>query len=105
MAGQLAPPAQLTEFYGLWTFATRLASTLGPLSYGAITWATGGHQRVAIAATAVLFLLGLLLLWPVDMAPGRARAPYGVVRGADRAVSRPSARRVWRCPTSAGPRR
>ena len=74
MAGLLAPPAQLAEFYGLWTFATRLASILGPLSYGAITWATGGNQRVAIAATAVLFLLGLLLLWPVDMARGRERA-------------------------------
>ncbi len=74
MAGLLAPPAQLAEFYGLWTFATRLASILGPLSYGAITWATGGNQRVAIAATAVLFLLGLLLLWPVDVARGRERA-------------------------------
>ncbi len=74
MAGLLAPPAQLAEFYGLWTFATRLASILGPLSYGAITWVTGGNQRVAIAATAVLFLLGLLLLWPVDMARGRERA-------------------------------
>ena len=74
MAGLLAPPAQLAEFYGLWTFATRLASILGPLSYGAITWATGGNQRVAIAATAALFLLGLLLLWPVDMARGRERA-------------------------------
>lgn len=77
MAGLLAPPAQLAEFYGLWTFATRLASILGPLSYGAITWATGGNQRVAIAATAVLFLLGLLLLWPVDMARGRERALLG----------------------------
>ena len=74
IAGLLAPPAQLAEFYGLWTFATRLASILGPLSYGAITWATGGNQRVAIASTAVLFLLGLLLLWPVDMARGRERA-------------------------------
>jgi UMF1 family MFS transporter len=74
MAGLLAPPTQLAEFYGLWTFATRLATILGPLSYGAITWATGGNQRVAIAATAVLFLLGLFLLWPVDMARGRARA-------------------------------
>ncbi len=74
IAGLLAPPTQLAEFYGLWTFATRLATILGPLSYGAITWATGGNQRVAIAATAVLFLLGLILLWPVDMARGRERA-------------------------------
>lgn len=77
MAGLLAPPAQLAEFFGLWAFATRLASILGPLSYGAITWATGGNQRVAIAATALLFLAGLLLLWPVDMTRGRQRALQG----------------------------
>lgn len=74
MAGMLAPPAQLGEFFGLWTFATRLASILGPLSYGAITWMTGGNQRLAIGFTAVMFLVGLLLLLPVNMARGRARA-------------------------------
>lgn len=77
MAGLLAPPSHLAEFFGLWTFATRLASILGPLSYGAITWATGGNQRVAIGATTLLFALGLLLLWPVDMARGRQRALQG----------------------------
>jgi UMF1 family MFS transporter len=81
MVGLLAPPAQLAEFYGLWTVATRFASILGPLSYGAITWATGGNHRVAIAATALLFLLGLLLLLPVNMARGRARALQGHVAG------------------------
>lgn len=74
MAGVLAPPARLAEFYGLWTFAIRLASILGPLSYGAITWATGGNQRLAIGFTAVLFLVGLALLQPVDMQRGRQRA-------------------------------
>jgi UMF1 family MFS transporter len=74
MAGILAPPSQLAEFYGLWTFATRLASILGPLSYGLITWVTGGNHRIAIASTALLFLIGLVLLQPVNMARGRARA-------------------------------
>jgi MFS transporter, UMF1 family len=74
MAGVLSPPAQVGEFYGLWTFATRLASILGPLSYGAITWATGGNQRVAIASTTVLFLAGLLVLTKVDMHRGRMAA-------------------------------
>jgi MFS transporter, UMF1 family len=41
MAGLFAPPAQLAEFYGLWTFATRLASIIGPLTYGVITWRSG----------------------------------------------------------------
>ena len=74
MAGMLAPPAQLAEFYGLWTFATRVASIVGPLTYGAITWMTGGNQRLAIVSTAVMFVLGLILLLPVDMQRGRAAA-------------------------------
>ncbi len=74
LAGLFAPPRQLGEFFGLWTFATRLASIVGPLSYGAITWATGGNQRIAIASTAVLFVVGLVILMRVDVARGRAAA-------------------------------
>ncbi|RIX85083.1 MFS transporter [Acidovorax cavernicola] len=74
MTGYLAPPQQLAEFFGLWTFATRLASIIGPLSFGAITWATGGNQRIAILSTAVLFIGGLLLLLPIDMQRGRKAA-------------------------------
>ncbi|MBU1359931.1 MAG: MFS transporter [Gammaproteobacteria bacterium] len=74
MTGYLAPPRQVAEFFGLWTFATRLASIVGPLSYGAITWMAGGNQRIALVSTAVLFIGGLLLLLPIDMARGRAAA-------------------------------
>lgn len=74
MAGMLAPPARLAEFYGLWTFATRVASIVGPLTYGAITWATGGDQRTAILSTAVMFVIGLGLLLPVNMQRGREAA-------------------------------
>ncbi len=74
MAGMLSPQKQLAEFYGLWTFAIRLASIIGPLSYGAITWMTGGDQRTAILSTAVLFAVGLVLLMPVNMQRGRAAA-------------------------------
>jgi UMF1 family MFS transporter len=74
MTGWLAPPRRSGEFFGLWTFATRLASIVGPLSYGAITWATGGNQRIAIVATSVFFVGGLLLLIPIDMRRGRALA-------------------------------
>ncbi|MGA0570649.1 MFS transporter [Variovorax sp. VNK109] len=74
LAGMFAPPKQLAEFYGLWTFAIRLASIIGPLSYGVITWATGGNQRLAILSTAGLFAMGLVLLRFVDVARGRAAA-------------------------------
>ncbi|MFT4190656.1 MAG: MFS transporter [Comamonas sp.] len=76
MVGLLAPEPRLAEFFGLWTLATRLASIIGPLSYGLITWAANGNQRVAILATAVLFVAGLALLWPIDLARGqRSREP------------------------------
>jgi UMF1 family MFS transporter len=74
MTGMLAPPAQLAEFFGLWTFATRVASIVGPLTYGAITWMTGGNHRLAIVSTALMFVLGLLLLIPVNMQRGRTAA-------------------------------
>ena len=74
MAAMFTPPKQVGEFFGLWTFATRLASIIGPLSYGAITWMTGGNQRIAIMSTSVLFIAGLLLLIPVNVSRGRAAA-------------------------------
>ena len=83
MTGYLAPPARSAEFFGLWSFATRLASIVGPLSYGAITWATGGDQRIAILATAAFFVGGLLLLLPIRMQRGREAA---LAEGADLAA-------------------
>jgi UMF1 family MFS transporter len=74
MAGLMIPPARLGEFFGLWTFAIRLASILGPLSYGLITWLSGGNQRIAIGSTSLLFVLGLVLLIPVNVARGRRMA-------------------------------
>jgi MFS transporter, UMF1 family len=74
MAGVLAPPDRLAEFYGLWTFATRFAAIIGPLTYGAVTWATSGNHRLAIASTALFFVVSLVLLRPVNMARGMAAA-------------------------------
>jgi len=74
MAGLMVPPQRLGEFFGLWTFALRLASILGPLTYGLITWLSGGNQRLAIGATSLLFVLGLVLLMPVNVERGRLAA-------------------------------
>ncbi|MFN6997419.1 MAG: MFS transporter [Aquincola tertiaricarbonis] len=70
LAGALAPADRLAEFFGLWTFATRLAAILGPLTYGLVTWLTAGNHRLAILSTAVFFVAGLLLLRPIDVARG-----------------------------------
>jgi UMF1 family MFS transporter len=74
MAGLLIPTNRLAEFFGLWTFAIRLASIVGPLGYGLITWLTDGNQRWAIASTTVLFVLGWLLLLPVNVQRGQRKA-------------------------------
>jgi MFS transporter, UMF1 family len=74
MAGMFAPQKQLAEFYGLWTFAIRLASIIGPLTYGAIAWATGGNQRLALGSTTVLFIAGLIVLQKVNVQRGREAA-------------------------------
>ncbi len=81
MAGLFAPPAQRAEFFGLWTFATRLSSIVGPLTYGLITWLTSGDHRTAILSTGAFFLIGLVLLWPVNVARGARAAGADAVPG------------------------
>jgi len=66
MVGRLTPDHRLAQMFALWTLAVRLASVLGPVLYGLVTWIAGGQQRLAIAATAVLFMVGLVLLARVD---------------------------------------
>jgi UMF1 family MFS transporter len=44
------------------------------LSYGLITWLSDGNQRLAIGVTSLMFLLGLLLLVPVNLERGRRKA-------------------------------
>ena len=70
IAGVFAPQHRLAEFYGLWTFATRLASIIGPVTYGLVTWLTGGNHRLAILSTAVFFVAGLFLLAPLKVSRG-----------------------------------
>jgi UMF1 family MFS transporter len=74
IAGLFAPPKQLAEFFGLWTFATRLSAIVGPVTYGLVTWVTSGNHRLAIVSTAAFFVLGLLLLRQVDVERGAQRA-------------------------------
>lgn len=74
MAGLFTPADRRGEFFGLWTFATRASAVVGPLTFGLITWLTGGNQRLAMACTAVFFVAGLLLLAKVDMARGERAA-------------------------------
>ena len=74
MVGVFAPRQRLAEYYGLWTFATSLASIVGPLTYGAVTWLTAGNHRLAIVSTGVFFVVGWLAMRPIDVRRGAAAA-------------------------------
>jgi UMF1 family MFS transporter len=74
LVGYLCPPAREAEIFGLWGLAVKLASILGPLSYGIVNAVTAGDHRSSIAVTAVFFVAGLLLLTRVDVARGHAAA-------------------------------
>ena len=71
LVAYLSPPGRSAEFFGLWGFATRLAAILGPLSYGAVTWITGGNHRLAILMSSVFFLSALAILAFVNESRGR----------------------------------
>ena len=78
LAALFAPPTQRAEFFGLWTFATRLSAIVGPLTYGAVTLLTAGNHRLAILCTGGFFVLGLVLLRHVDVDRGAAAAELAV---------------------------
>jgi UMF1 family MFS transporter len=74
VVGYLAPPARVAEFFGLWGLAVKAASIFGPLTYGAVTWIFAGNHRLAIFATGIYFVIGLILLRGIDVERGRQAA-------------------------------
>jgi UMF1 family MFS transporter len=72
LVAYLAPAGRSAEFFGLWGFAIRLAAILGPVTYGAVTWITGGNHRLAILLTGAFFVVALVILAFVDEKRGRA---------------------------------
>ena len=74
VVGILAPPSRLAEFYGLWGLAINLASVFGPLTYGLVSWLTGGDHRAAILATGSYFVVALFIVFGVRVGRGRRAA-------------------------------
>ena len=78
IAGLFAPSAQLGEFFGLWTLATRLSAIVGPITYGLVTVLTCGQppRRDHVDGSLLHSRPGLLA--PVNVARGmRAARPDG----------------------------
>ena len=69
----LSPEGRSAEFFGLWGVAVRLAAILGPLTYGVVTWVTGGNHRLAILLTGGFFIAALIVLAFVSESRGRAQ--------------------------------
>ena len=74
LVAYFAPPDRTAEMFGLFGVATRLAAILGPLTYGAVTWISGGNHRLAILLTGVFFVAALVILAYVKEERGRAAA-------------------------------
>ncbi len=74
VVGYLSPAHRRAEFFGLWGFAVKLASILGPITYGAVTWISGSDHRLAMLITGLFFVAGLAVLLGVDTARGRLAA-------------------------------
>jgi UMF1 family MFS transporter len=74
LVGYLSPRNRVGEFFGLWGVAMKLAAILGPITYGLVVWIARGDHRSAILATGVFFLIGLVLLFRVDVPRGHAAA-------------------------------
>lgn len=74
LVAYLSPEDRHAEFFGLWGLAVKLSSILGPITYGAMTWISGGNHRLAMLATGGFFVVGLFILAGVDVPRGRQAA-------------------------------
>ena len=73
LLGSFVPESKQGELFGFYAFSGKLASALGPLSYGLVLGWTESH-RWALASIVVFFIAGLALLARVDEAEGIALA-------------------------------
>ncbi len=77
LVGYLSPERHVGEFFGLWGLAVKLSSIIGPVTYGLVSWISRGDHRLAILITGAFFVVGLALLFTVDVRRGREAALAG----------------------------
>jgi UMF1 family MFS transporter len=73
LVGFLSPPARTAEFFGLWGLSVKFSAVLGPITYGLVTWLSGGDHRLAILLTGVYFVVGIAIAVQIDVNRGRAQ--------------------------------
>ena len=74
LVGYLSPRERAAEFFGLWGLAVKLSSIIGPVTYGLMTWVSGGDHRLAMLVTGVFFVIGIVIIGGLDVKRGRAAA-------------------------------
>jgi MFS transporter, UMF1 family len=74
LVGYLSPESRRAEFFGLWGLAVKLSSIFGPMTYGLVSWVTGGDHRMAMLVTGGFFVAGLAILAGIDPERGRRAA-------------------------------
>jgi len=71
LMGRFVPHQLENEFFGFFAFSGKLTAFIGPFLLGVLT-EVSGSQRVGVSVVVVLFVLGLLLLLPLDERAGSA---------------------------------
>jgi UMF1 family MFS transporter len=64
LLARLAPPDQITQYFGLFAFSGKVTAFLAPFLVATVTLATGS-QRVGMAAITLFLIAGMLLMLPV----------------------------------------
>lgn len=74
LVGQFSPHGRSGEFLGLWGLAVKLATAVGAVSFGTITYLTHSNYRAALITTDLFFFAGMMLLLRVNERRGRSAA-------------------------------
>ncbi len=69
--GSMIPEQSSAEFYGFYSVFSKFSAIWGPLAFGAIRQITG-TARLSILSLMVFFIVGLILLWFVDVEKAQA---------------------------------
>lgn len=70
---RLIPASQSAEFFGFYNMLGKFAAILGPLLVGLVGMATGS-SRLGMVSISILFVLGGILLYSVDIEKGKEMA-------------------------------
>ncbi len=70
----LIPRGQEAELFGFYALCGKTAAIFGPMIFGLVSRLTGGNQRIAIVVVGFFFLVGLVLLQPVEAGGPTARS-------------------------------